>query len=102
MNWKSTGTPSQIEVNGQLITKARLIAEHMNTFFIDKVNTIRRGMEAVNFELSSCIQIMSGKTCKLEMHHVTQHQVKLLVCSLSNSKSLALDELDNYSVKQLM
>ena len=40
MNWKSTGTPAQIEVDGLLVTKAKLIAEHMNNFFINKINTV--------------------------------------------------------------
>ena len=41
MDWKTTGTPHQIEVNGRLVTSARQIATFMNEFFIDKVQRIR-------------------------------------------------------------
>ena len=99
MNWKGTGPPSQIEVDGQLVTKAKLIADHMNKFFISKVNTIRKGMQVVGWQLSSCREIMTGKTCRLGLHHVTQKQVNTLIHSLSRSRSLAIDELDNFSVK---
>ena len=44
MNWKSTGSPSQLEENGVLITSARSIAQIMNNFFIDKVRYIRQNM----------------------------------------------------------
>ena len=71
----------------------------MNTFFIDKVNTIRNGMQAVGWQLSTCRKVMAGKTCNLGLAHVSQHRVRMLIHSLSNSRSLAIDELDNYSVK---
>ena len=99
MKWKSTGTPAQIEIDGNLVTKASLIAMHMNDFFINKVRTIRRSMQAVAWQLTPCIQIMEGKTCKLGLAFVTEQRVGNLIKSLSNSKSLAVDELDNYAVK---
>ena len=71
----------------------------MNTFFIDKVNTIRNGMKAVGLQLSTCRKVMAGKTCNLGLAHVSQHMIRLLIHSLFNSRSLAIDELDNYYVK---
>ena len=61
MNWKSTGTPSQLEENGQLLTSARTISQVMNNFFIDKVRTIRQRMAMVVINLTSCMQIMENK-----------------------------------------
>ena len=52
MNGKSAHTPTQIEVDGLLVSKAKLISVHMNTFFINKVNTVRKGMHAVSLDLS--------------------------------------------------
>ena len=42
---------------------------------------------------------MAGKSCSLGLAHVTRGRVNSLIHSLSNSKSLAVDELDNFSVK---
>ena len=93
MNWKSSGTPSQIEVANKLITKASLIAEVMNNFFVDKVKQIRNSMGNAGLQLSSCLEIMAGKSCKLDLAHVTEEKVRKTLSSLTNSKSLAIDEL---------
>ena len=99
MNWKSPGTPSQIEVNNQLITSAREIAKLMNQFFIDKVRLIRAGMGHVVTNLAQCKSIMENKRCSLSLQYITVDNVRKLLQSLSNSRSTAIDELDNYSVK---
>ena len=42
MNWnKAGGPPVQLNIGGQLVTKAAVIAREMNKFFIEKVKTIR-------------------------------------------------------------
>ena len=59
MNWKTTGSPHQLEVNGRLITSSGQIASVMNDFFIDKVRRIRGVMaESVeNFTASTRIML---------------------------------------------
>ena len=99
MNWKTTGTPVQLEVNHQLVTSARKIAVLMNQFFMDKVRLIRAGMGQAVTNMADCMNIMEHKTCKLSLQHITVSKVRKLLSSLSSSKSLAVDELDNYSVK---
>ena len=49
--------------------------------------------------LTACMQIMQNKRCRLSLSHVTVSKVLKLLSSLSNSRSTAVDELDNYSVK---
>lgn len=99
MNWKTPGTPSQLEENSLLITSATEISQVMNQFFIDKVKAIRRNMSKVVINLTTCMQIMQNKRCRLSLSHVTVSKVVKLLSSLSNSRSTAVDELDNYSVK---
>ena len=99
MNWKTTGTPNQIEVNGRLVTKACLIAKLMNQFFIDKVQTIRHAMGQTVENLSTCMRIMSSRNIKLSLHHVTVEQVSKLLKRLKNTTSTSVDELDNFAVK---
>ena len=99
MDWKSTGTPHQLEVNNVLETKACRIAKLMNEFFIEKVRTIRDSMAAAPENLSQCLKLMVGKSCSLTLNHVTKDTVKKLLKNLKNSRSTSVDELDNYSVK---
>ena len=99
MNWKTPGTPTQLEESGLLITSAAKISQVMNTFFIDKVRAIRENMAKVAINLTPCKQIMQNKRCSLSLSHITEDKVKELLSSLSNSRSTAIDELDNYSVK---
>ena len=99
MDWKTTGTPHQIEVDGRLITKASLIAKYMNEFFIDKVQKIRQAMGQTAENLSTCSEIMADKQLTLSFQHVTVDKVRKLLKKLKNSRSTSIDELDNYSVK---
>ena len=41
MDWKTAGSPSQLEINGKLETKASVIAKHINEYFTTKVKRIR-------------------------------------------------------------
>ena len=99
MDWKTTGTPHQIEVNGRLVTRALEIATHMNEFFIDKVRKIRETMLETAENFTTCVRIMSNKQTNLSLQHVTVKQVKKLLKNLKSSHSTSIDELDSYAVK---
>ena len=99
MGWKATGTPSQLEMNNTLETKASNIARIMNEFFIDKVLMIRNGLQRVPKRLQECINIMRGKECKLDLDHVTVGTVQKLLKNLKSSRSTSVDELDSFAVK---
>ena len=100
MNWKSdSGPPSQLQVQGRLLTKASTIATEMNKFFIDKVRTIRESIQFVPNSFKGCYQTMSDKHCKLWLNHVTVSKVTKLLKALKNSKSTSIDGLDSFSIK---
>ena len=100
MNWnKGGGPPLQLNIRGHLVTKAAVIAQEMNKFFIDKVKVIRNEIPFLNNTFSKCKEIMQGKTCHLSLKHVSVIKVNKLLKSLKNSKSTAIDELDNFCVK---
>ena len=99
MNWKSTGTPSQIEEDGKLVKKASEIAKIMNHFFIDKVQAIRHAMGQTVENLTTCSNIMKNRQLKLTFQHITVEKVRKLLKKLKNSKSTSIDELDNFAVK---
>ena len=99
MNWKTVGSPTQLEVGGVLVTSARSIAQEMNNFFINKVKLIKANMSMAAINMGQCFRIMENKQCKLHIQHITVLKVEKLLRGLSSSRSTALDELDNYSVK---
>ena len=99
MDWKTTGSPHQIEVNGRLITSAGKIATYMNEFFIDKVQRIRGAMAESAANFKACSRIMSSKQVTLSLQHVSLKQIKQLLKNLKNSRSTSIDELDNFAVK---
>ena len=99
MGWKTTGTPSQLEVDGKLETRPSAIAKLMNDFFIGKVQTIRNNLRKAPQNLRECSNLMKEKMCKLSLNHVTIETVRKLLKQLKNSKSTSVDELDSYSVK---
>ena len=99
MNWKTTGTPHQIEVGGRLITKAKLIATYMNEFFIEKVQIIRAAMVETLENLSICRKIMKNKNTNLRLNNVSVEKIRKLLKNLKNSRSTSIDELDNFAVK---
>ena len=99
MGWKSNGTPCQLEIDGVLVTKAATIANKINDFFINKVETIRKGLKRVPEKLDECFRIMQGKNCKLSLSYVTVNAVTKLLKNLKNSKCTSIDELDSYAIK---
>jgi hypothetical protein len=99
MGWKSQGTPNQLSIGNQLVTSARLIAQAMNEFFINKVQTIRAGMRSVAFNINMVREIMMNKNCKMKLKHVSVLKIKQILKNLSSSRSTGVDELDNFSVK---
>ena len=99
MDWKVSGTPSQIEVNNVLYKKAKDVAKYMNEFFVQKVNNLRSRFVRQGLNLSHCEKAMGNKKCKLGLRFVTLKQVLKLLKNLKSSKSVAIDELDSYSLK---
>ena len=100
MDWEeSGGPPTQLSIGNQLITKASVIASEMNQFFIQKVQIIRNGIQHLPNLFSQCKNIMRDKKCKLDLKHVPISKVNKLLKNLKNSRSTAIDELDNYCVK---
>ena len=99
MGWKKQGTPTQINTGSKLVTSAKLIAQTMNEFFLNKVQTIRAGMQPVACDMDKVHEVMVNKRCQMKFKHVTVSKVKKILKSLSNSRSTGIDELDNFSVK---
>ena len=99
MNWKKAGTPSQIEKDGVLYTKAKDIAKHMNEFFVNKVANIKKSMKNLPVNLGACRKAMGDKKCKLGLNFISVSKILKILKKLKSSRSLGIDELDSYSIK---
>ena len=99
MGWKSLGTPTQLENNGQMVTSARSVAQIMNGYFLEKVSFIRRSMQTHDHDTSKIREAMRNKTCELNFKDVSITKVIKVLKGLSNSRSSGVDGLDNYTVK---
>ena len=99
MNWKRSGTPTQILVNNILYRKAKDVAKYMNEYFITKVSNLRNTFNRRNPNHKHCRKFMGKKKCTLDIGFVTEKQVKRSLKNLKSSKCVAVDELDSYSLK---
>ena len=100
MNWKmSGGPPHQLSIGGRMVTKSSIIAKEMNKFFMNKVKAVRESITFLPNSFSKCREIMKTKRCRLTLNHVSVEKVNKLLKGLKNTKSIALDELDNFCIK---
>ena len=99
MDWKKTGTPSQIVKDNILYKKAEEVAKIMNEYFVEKIRNLKLKFGDIPVAFEHCHKAMLGKKCKLSMKFVTQKKVLKILKNLKNSRSLAIDELDSYSLK---
>ena len=65
MEWRTPGSPSELEIDGKLVTKASLVAKNLNGFFTGKVKGIRDAIVNVPANYFHCQRIMDGKDCSL-------------------------------------
>ena len=75
MNWKSTGTPNQIEKDNKLYTKSWDVANIMNEFFINKISRLRTNFLNTAPNMDFCKKARGDKKCKLQLQFVTQEKV---------------------------
>ena len=95
----SGGPPHQLSIGGRMITKSSIIAKEMNKFFMNKVKAVRESITFLPNSFSKCREIMKTKRCRLTLNHVSVEKVNKLLKGLKNTKSIALDELDNFCIK---
>ena len=80
MDWEeSGGPPSQLSIGNKLISKASLIASEMNKYFIEKVQTIRAGIQYYPNSFNKCKEIMESNNCSFGLRHVQLSKVNKLL-----------------------
>ena len=100
LNWKSTGPPSQLLVDGVIVNSPQGLANTMNKFFISKVDRLRQSIPNNNSDpLRVLRESMADRTCSLSFLPAHPEEVLKIIKNLKNSKSSGLDNVDTYIIK---
>ena len=93
---KSFNSQMYVECAGQFITKPYDIANYFNTFFINKVESLRHRMQSndVTFTCNTINSFMRDKTCRFTFDKVNQDSVEKMLLSLPEDTSPGVDNLD--------
>ena len=100
LNWKTSGSPSQLFYKGSLIQKPQELATAQNEFFIDKIDQILANLPLpVSDPLYYLKNMMNGRQCSLTLKAVHPDEVDQIMTKLSNSASFGMDQIDTYTIK---
>ena len=95
LGWVSGGPPTQLCINGVLISKPSEIAKTLNEFFIQKVKNIVQNLPKINYDpLKLAKNIMKNKHCSFKLGPVHPDDIDKIIAGLRNSKSAGLDNVD--------
>ena len=100
LDWKSSGSPTQLFHNGKMLNKPSEIADCQNEFFVNKVKNIRENLPAqVSDPLAKLRLLMRNRSCSFHLKSVHPEAVEKILAGLKNSKSCGLDTIDTFTLK---
>lgn len=100
---KTKSTPSYLETEGGFLTKSKDIANHLNNYFINKIDKLKSTVRNNNSDLSVSLinQIMESKECEFKFKNVTVSKVELMLMTGKN-KPPGVDFLDGRLLKPIV
>ena len=103
LNWTSSGSPSRLYHAGQIVTSPSRLAEIMNNYFINKIDTIRQGLPQQSDDpLRTLKKIMKNRSSEFSLTCVHPEEVRRIILNLKNSKSSGVDRIDTYIIKLMV
>ena len=100
IGWSSGGPPTKLLDNGILHSKPSELASIMNTFFVDKVENLRRNIPISNLNpLDQVRNLMQRRTCSFGLLPVHPDDIYKIINKLKSSKSCGIDNIDSYILK---
>ena len=100
LKWTNAGVPTKLFSNGSLECSPKNIANIMNKFYIDKVNSIRASLpNSIDDPLRKLKLMMRGRQLSFSVLPVHPDMVAETISALRNSKSCGLDNIDTYVLK---
>ena len=86
LNWCSSGSPSKLYHAGQIVTSPAKLAEILNNFFVDKIDTIRQGLPSQR----TLQNMMRNRTSEFSLKCVHPDEVKKIIMSLKTASLVEL------------
>ena len=100
LNWTSSGSPTKLLNQGSLETSPSRMAEIQNSYYIEKVRTIRRDLQDQDRDPLAVLRSrLEGNQASFSTQAVTPEQVDKIIKDLKNSKASGVDDLDTYILK---
>lgn len=96
-------TPAYLEYEGEFFTKSSDIANHLNDYFINKINKLKNTTQPYKTDLSNILinKMMEGKTCSFKFKSVSGSKVELLLMNCKN-KPPGVDSLEHKLLKPIV
>ena len=103
LNWCSSGSPSKLYQAGQIVTSPVKLAEIMNNYFVNKVDTICQGLpNPTDDPLRILKKLMMHRTSSFSLSCVHPESVRKIILNLKNSKSCGVDTIDTNTLKLMV
>ena len=100
LGWSKGGPPKKLLVGDRLVSKPYEIAQHMNSFFKQKVQKIVENLPNDNQDvLELPRKIMQNRNCTFSLKAAHPDEIDKVIAQLKPSKSSGLDNVDAYIIK---
>ena len=100
LGWGSSGTPTQLFLEGRIVTSPAGLVSSMNRFFLDKIQRLRNSIPAPTGDpLRKLKEAMRGRECSFKIKPVKEHQVIKIIKGLKNSSATGVDYIDTRTIK---
>ena len=100
LGWSSGGPPTKLLDNGTLHSKPSSLSGIMISFFVNKVENLRRNLPPSNLNpLDLVRKLMQKRTCSFKLHPVHPDQISKIINKMKSSKSCGIDSIDSYIIK---
>ena len=100
LGWVSGGAPTQLSVDGTMISKPFEIAQCMNQHFIRKVQNIVQNLPPNNSDpLCQVRRLMRTRSCSFSLKAVYPDEIEQIISRLKTTKSCGLDNIDSFIIK---
>lgn len=96
-------TPSYLEKEGLFLTKPADIANHIQNYFVDKINKLSTEMPVMengNFNELINNRIMAGKNCQFAFSQVSESYIEKIILTGAD-KPAGIDGLENKLIKMV-
>ena len=100
INWSNSGPPTQLFHQGRFINSPAGLAGAMNSFFIDKVRTLRESIPATETDpLQALRGTFQDRECLFTFRAVCPNEVLKVLKKLKNSKATGIDNIETAVIK---